>query len=232
MATSDVGHIPAISGGVNDAESYAKNLALSALNLTANPERLLFFYHPFYARGELGLTLSLTGTATRTGQLQALRLSTGATGLSNAEVFATTTASATAPRYIATGAGKKWWVGGYFSINNGIAASEFAGIMGNDLSSGQVLSVGARGSSSATNFTAWASTNGTIDSGLALDTNKRLHQFWRDGTTAHYKIDTNPAVSGNVSPGANCLMEAGAKNFSSNDRAIDIVWMAVAAERE
>lgn len=132
----------------------------------------------------------------------------------------------------AAGATKKIWVGAYMSLNTAVAAGENLFVGSQDSAGTDRLIIGARGSSSTTNFVAHGDTGGAIDSTIALDTNKHLHQFWRDGATGNYKIDTNATVQGDVRPSTTSAPVAKVVNASVNSRTMTVVWAAWAAERE
>jgi hypothetical protein len=210
-----------------DAAAYARSLAEEALGVSGDD--LLFHFHLFPGTGDLGAQVIVGAPGNRSevvNQLQ--RLNSGGAGF----VIVAPTYEITEPNLFVAGAAKKFWVGGEFAlVASAAAAGEHCGIGGIVSASTENMVIGMRGSTSVTNFVAYADLGSPIDSGLALDTTRRIHQFWRDGTTGNYKIDDLAVVQGNTRPAANCSPIAVARS-GAVARSVDFLWFAGAAPRE
>lgn len=231
MATAAPVRNPPNSGGsssASDWDAYARGLASTALGVSS--DQLLFKFFPVGITGPNAMTQVAAGTAARVLNTQGLRMSTGGAGtliyLSHYEASMT--------NLVVAGAAKKFWVGSMMKLNQAtIAAGELLGCGTLGFATNENCIMGARGSSSLANFVCWADAGagGFINSGLALDTTRRLHQFWRDGTTGNYKIDALATVQGDVRPSvdsAGCITA----RSGAVSRDVTFTWWAVAAPLE
>jgi hypothetical protein len=218
-------------GAPQDAYSYARSLAVAALGLPA--EQMLFHFDPYFLLGDAGKVVVAGGSASRSGQIQALRLATGASA--GSAIALVDGATAAEPQSIVAGATKKFWIGMLMglSVAPPVVSGDLAGFYG-QLSGTTRMIIGARGASSLTNFVAFGDTGGTIDSGLAFDATRRLHQFWRDGTTGNYQIDSLPKVQGDIRPSTNITSRLIVDNTGSGavDLQAEFVWRAIAVAKE
>ena len=211
-----------------DVQSYITQQALAALKLS--PRNMLSLFHETGAKGEVGVVVSLTGTGTRAGVAQALRLSSGASG--NAALGVTIASSGPSPEVVKAGAAKKFWLAGRFSLGGTTHVSgDLVGVTLFDNVGVTSMIIGVRGASSTANFVAYGTAGTFINSGIPFDTNKHIHRVWRDGATTYYQIDDNPPVSGDARPNVDSSPGAIALSAAA-DRTVDINWLHCATELE
>lgn len=205
--------------------------ALAASKLGVVPDQLLFAYHNFAARGATGVAVSTAGGGTQSYVSKALRLSTAAAGGASASVDMAAAIGGTRSQFILNGATDKWWIGSYMAVATAVGA---AAIVGSGAASGVgavELMTGGYGPSSQVNFVGFGSTGAVIDSGVPLDTTKRMHQMWRDGVTSYYQIDALSPVSGTARPTSNAGLYAATFDSAAVLRNLDLVWYACATTK-
>jgi hypothetical protein len=181
--------------------AHTRQIAATALGV--DPNTLAGDFYPIGVSGSTGRNMVAAGGGTLPGggAVTRLRLQTSATANSLVVIRATAN-SAGEPRIIPTGAAKKWWIGGVWNRGDAVAlaAGDSAGLLISAATGGNVGFIGMRQDGSGTNFVA-ALSNGAfsyINSGVAFDTQRRFHEFWRDGTTGNYRLNLATNLYGSL----------------------------------
>jgi hypothetical protein len=236
-------HPPRGGSGGNGLTDLTRRIAAAAMGV---PETSLVggFYNIGF-EGETSGAFSQAGTGARVGVAQKLQLNTGTTAGSHVIVSPVAVTGATAPKILQIGAGKKWWVGGIFSLSltPPIVAGDAGGIILHENTAGFIGHVGFNFTASAANFAVNISggAGGSIDSGVPFDTAFRLHEFWRDGTTGNYRTNMatnlrgalgNP-VQGNIRPSVISAIGAGMQITGGATDLVEVCeWIAAWVEME
>lgn len=213
---------PSQPASANDIEDYWKARARSFLGITS-AKNMLWDMHLFAARHSNGYGPP-TGTGT-TGLTQATRYNCTGGDVTRGGFNTASTA------IIQANSAKKWYIAGRFRLTSATYENGSHGGLGVGTGgAGETLVCGVRGATSTTNFFVWGNNGTTIDSGLAIDTVERTHEFYRNGTTGFYYIDEVLRGSGDSQPTADATCVAVAAAAAAVNRSIEFVWIAVAAE--
>lgn len=204
---------------------------IAAAKLGLQPASLISDLNDYGRKGEGGYIThtTITAPATRTPQLQALRLSTGVNG--EFTVYdAPRSAGDFAPRSVAAGAAVKVFLVCRMKFNTAVSATASMGCGLFDSATSINVIMGGRGPVSTTHYQCYGAVGTTINSGIALDTGVyHTHIYWRDGATSYYQIDNNAPVAGDVRVLNDSLRGICVRDtVSGANREIDFAWSYLA----
>jgi hypothetical protein len=218
-------------------QEYVNQLAAKRLQIT-DPSKLIVRVFQLAKDGEFGFVVTANGsgggTGSRTGQVQALRISGGTNG--NLSMVQAPASATTSPKAFRNSATAKMWMGANFqmvALSSGSTRSMYFGCR--DVAAGPDRFVmGMRAAASTTNFVAAEQNSGGTPTswitGPALDTNPHIHEFWRDGSTGHYAVDSSVVGSANIRPQADCFAAVFSNGNASPAPQADWSWLAYAVE--
>lgn len=237
--SSNAGHMTAAQvsslAAIMNARALEQALiaeALADLGLTETPERLLWFFHPFYARGVFGLNAGIsTGTTAMGGALQAVRITTQVSSSRRHNATPDSAAQGWALMF-AAGAAKQIWVKGKLrALNQFQDVNDQVGFTLFNVTATRQFTLGINDHA---NWTADGATGTLMDSGVPVETTAaHILKFWRTASVSRLKVDAAATVTGDVRISSDALVtpiwqQAGA----GSGKQVDYHWVAYATETE
>lgn len=204
---------------------------IAANKIGVSPSVLAGYFWCAAAVGEAGgVTVSKSGGAVTSYQDRALRINNSASGTGIVFIIGGPLIAGAIEPNILSGLTAQWFVAGEFRVNTITAPISTTEVgVGGLTNAANELSIGMSGNGA--NFRMKGGAGSAIDSGVALDTNYRIHAGWRDGSSSYYALSLastgSPGVpiAGTARPNADATaMLAYVNEGAATSRTADFKW--------